>query len=287
MQLIRDKSCYLRIIATEQISEQNSKDSRSKFSDITLNMQLEVEESIIGSPLESLLRTASYSFVSSLTNEIGTLLVSPPESSNQNQPQNVVLAYEEETILKDKKTEIIGNENENETENEIEIEEIDDESEASVKVGGVDRDIPWLEANARDFSQYESELKANLTREISKLNIWTTSEKDVSKSKTDSNGSSSQQSTIPIIDAEFKSTAGPTDQVKNVRSQSQTLHTPSKSSGESIPESKKEPSEAVNVVWTSSPHSSSNAAGKKTDLILSAYYLLLILEIIFARTIFC
>ena len=51
----------------------------------------------------------------------------------------------------------------------------EEQEQETVIIDGVPRDAAWLEANAKDFSLLEKEVAANLTEEISKLNVnlWT------------------------------------------------------------------------------------------------------------------
>ena len=58
----------------------------------------------------------------------------------------------------------------------------EEKEQETVIIDGVPRDAAWLEANAKDFSLWEKEVAANLTEEISKLNVnlWT----DVNSSAT-------------------------------------------------------------------------------------------------------
>ena len=47
----------------------------------------------------------------------------------------------------------------------------EEQEQETVIIDGVPRDAAWLEANAKDFSLLEKEVAANLTEEISKLNV--------------------------------------------------------------------------------------------------------------------
>eukprot|EP01036_Dinobryon_divergens_P033303 gene33303-43058_t len=124
-----DKPCFLNLIVRDVSKNQKSQSNNNNLRDVSIGMQLQVGESLIGSPLLALIQTAASNLVHSLSNDIGTLLTATPPN----------------------------------TEND------------TVVIDGVPRDATWLEQNAKDFGMWEKELSANLTEEISKLNVnlWT------------------------------------------------------------------------------------------------------------------
>ena len=69
-----DKPCFLNLIVRDVSKNQKAQSNNNNLRDISIGMQLQVGESLIGSPLQALIQTAASNLVHSLSNDIGTLM---------------------------------------------------------------------------------------------------------------------------------------------------------------------------------------------------------------------
>ena len=160
-----DKPCYLKLIVREIANTQKPQKQQNNINilrDVSIGMQLQVGESMVGSPLVALIQTAASNLIHSLSNDIGTLLLAPPSNAANGSCIPFFIAHcsnASSTLSLRFHTDSDSDEGDQET----------------VVIDGVPRDVAWLEENAKDFSLWEKEVTANLTEEISKLdvNLWT------------------------------------------------------------------------------------------------------------------
>ena len=76
-----DKPCFLNLIVRDVSNNQKAKakaqnnNNNNNLRDISIGMQLQVGESLVGGPLLALIQTAASNLVHSLSNDIGSLLL--------------------------------------------------------------------------------------------------------------------------------------------------------------------------------------------------------------------
>jgi hypothetical protein len=79
-----DKPCYLKLVVRETSNVRSKSDA---LRDISISMQLQMGDSLVGSPVQALIQTAASNLVHSLSNDIGTLLLpTPPHAVHGTHP---------------------------------------------------------------------------------------------------------------------------------------------------------------------------------------------------------
>ena len=125
--------------------------STEDVNDIEIKIRLDVASSIIGSPLESLVKTTAYSLLGSLSNEIGSLIM-----SNSNRFVNELKSIDTPPLIFDYDDDATA------TSMDDELTSISDSENVETN---------WLETNAKDISLLENELSSR----VNKISLWSQS----------------------------------------------------------------------------------------------------------------
>jgi len=122
--------------------------STEDVNDIEIKIRLDVASSIIGSPLESLVKTTAFSLLGSLSNEIGSLIM-----SNSNRFVNELKSIDTPPLIFDYDDDATA------TSMDDELTSISDSENVETN---------WLETNAKDISLLENELSSR----VNKISLW-------------------------------------------------------------------------------------------------------------------